>query len=150
MLIPMILELLARDFEGRATLLDPFCRLPSIHGNEPSYIPNTFSLRNNPCLSQHPRGKSGNGGNPLTASRIERWARFYQNRDTLKGEMVVRLARLTFSREPREIPHGLDLRAPRLGSCSVFLRRFRSISLFWRVMSRVIAGTKRRGTTMTV
>jgi hypothetical protein len=87
----MILELLARDFEGRATLLDSFCCLPSVRGNEPSYIPNPFALRNNPCLGQHPPGKSGNGGTPLSVSRIEHSARLYQNRDTLKGEMVVRL-----------------------------------------------------------
>src|SRR5207245_6691871 len=53
-------------------------------------------------------------------------------------------------RAARDFRCGLDLRPARLGGCNVLLGRFRSAIVFWRVMSRVIAGTKRCGTTMTV
>jgi hypothetical protein len=86
--------------------------------------------------------------NPPPPPRIEYSARLYQNRDTLKGEMVIRLN--IQPQAAREFRHGLDLRPARLGDCNVLLGRFRSTTLFWRVMNLVIAGTNRRGTTMTV
>ena len=133
MLIAMILKPLPRDLEGWATFLDPF-RTPCLGMWQRAVVhPESLCLRNNPGLSQHPQGK-------------REFGEVLSHRRRLGGPAKAQ----RFSRDPRDFRHGLDLRAPRLGSCNVFLRRFRSISLFWRVMSRVIAGTKRRGTTMTV
>src|SRR5437867_12104239 len=52
MLIPMILEVLARDLEQGAALLHPLRRPPSVADHETPDVPNPFALGNNSGLRE--------------------------------------------------------------------------------------------------
>jgi hypothetical protein len=60
MLIPMILESLARDFEPGTALLHPVCRLPSVAGHQTTYVSNPVAFGNDSGLRQDPAAQRGN------------------------------------------------------------------------------------------
>lgn len=66
-LVPMILEVFAGDFEARPTFLHPFRRPPAVPRNEMPDIPNPLALGNDAGFSQHPAGQRGDGRTPLRA-----------------------------------------------------------------------------------